>query len=69
MIILTIIAGIVERRSIGMICEINNNQNEVVLKNATFSDVLAVIYIWLHKDKEIAFEKPRGDTDESSYSL
>jgi hypothetical protein len=52
-----------------MICEINNNQNEVVLKNATFSDVLAVIYIWLHKDKEIAFEKPRGDTDESSNSL
>lgn len=41
-----------------MICEIRNGQNEVILKKATFSDVLAVIHIWMHKDKEIAFSKP-----------
>lgn len=41
-----------------MICEIRNNESEVVLKNATFRDVLAVVHIWLHKDTEIAFSKP-----------
>ena len=47
-----------------MYCEIRNNQNEVVLKNATFSDVLAVVHIWLHKDKEIAFSKPDEETED-----
>ena len=41
-----------------MICEIRNNEQEVVLRNPTFSDVLAVLYLWLHKDREIAFSKP-----------
>ena len=45
-----------------MRCEIRNNQNEVVLKNATFSDVVAVIYIWLHKNKEIAFSRPDDES-------
>lgn len=52
-----------------MRCEINNNQNEVVLKNATFSDVIAVIHIWLHKDKEIAFSRPEEDNDEGTDCL
>ena len=46
-----------------MMCEIRNGQNEVVLKNATFRDVLAVMHIWLHKDKEIAFLKPEEDEE------
>ncbi len=41
-----------------MKCEVRNDEKEVVLKNATFGDVLAVIHIWLHKNKEIAFQKP-----------
>jgi len=47
-----------------MICEIRNKESEVVLKNATFSDVLAVIHIWLHKDVEIAFSKPDEEKEE-----
>lgn len=47
-----------------MICEIRNNNNEVVLRNPTFSDVLAILYLWLHKDKEIAFSRPENDEDE-----
>ena len=46
-----------------MICEIRNNNNEVVLKHITFHDVLAILYLWLHKDKEIAFSKLEGDDD------
>lgn len=41
-----------------MICEVRNYDKEVVLKNAKFSDVIAVIQIWLHKDKELCFSKP-----------
>lgn len=41
-----------------MICEVRNYDKEVVLKNANFSDVIAVIQIWLHKDKELCFSNP-----------
>lgn len=41
-----------------MICEVRNYDKEVVLKNAKFSDVIAVIQIWLHKDKELCFSNP-----------
>ena len=41
-----------------MICEVRNYDKEVVLKNAKFSDVIAVIQIWLHKDKELCFLNP-----------
>ena len=44
-----------------MICEIRNEQNEVVLKNPTFLDVLSIFYLWIHKDKEIAFTKPQEE--------
>ena len=44
-----------------MICEVREEQSEVVLKNATFSDVLAVIFIWLHRDREIVFRKPEEE--------
>ena len=40
-----------------MICEVRNNNTEVVLRNPTFSDVLAILYLWLHKDREIAFSR------------
>lgn len=44
-----------------MICEVRNYDKEVVLKNAKFSDVIAVIQIWLHKDKELCFSKPESE--------
>lgn len=46
-----------------MICEVRNNNTEVVLRHITFHDVLAILYLWLHKDKEIAFSRPEGDED------
>ena len=46
-----------------MICEIRKNEQEVVLRNPTFSDVLAVFYLWLHKDKEIAFSRPEEEEE------
>ena len=46
-----------------MICEVRNDGHEVVLRHVTFSDLLAMIYLWLHKDKEIAFSKPEEVTD------
>ena len=41
-----------------MICEVRNGDQEVILKNAGFKDVLAVIQIWIHKDREICYTKP-----------
>lgn len=41
-----------------MICRVDNNGQEVCLSQAKFSDILAVIQIWLHKDKEICYSKP-----------
>lgn len=41
-----------------MICEVRNGDQEVILKNAGFKDVLAVIQIWIHKDMEICYTKP-----------
>lgn len=40
-----------------MICEIRN-EGEVILRNAEFRDILAVIQIWLHKDMEICYTNP-----------
>lgn len=48
------------RRFKKMICEVRNNDKEVVLKKAEFSDVIAVIQIWLHKDKELCFSNPKS---------
>lgn len=39
-----------------MICEIK--ENEVILKNVKLSDIAALIYVWLSKDKELSFHKP-----------
>lgn len=41
-----------------MICEVRNEDQEVILKNADFRDVLAVIQIWIHKDREICYQNP-----------
>lgn len=41
-----------------MVCRVDNNGQEIVLKNAKFSDVIAIILIWLNKNKEICFSKP-----------
>jgi hypothetical protein len=48
-----------------MICEVRECDNEVVLKNATLGDVMAVIQIWLHKDKELCFSNPAIMEDEN----
>lgn len=47
-----------------MICRIDNHGKEVVLSHARFSDVIAVVKIWLNKDKEICFSKPQEDENE-----
>ena len=44
-----------------MICEVRNGDQEVILKNAGFKDVLAVIQIWIHKDREICFTNPTSE--------
>lgn len=46
-----------------MICEVREYNNEVVLKNATLGDVIAVIQIWLHKDKELCFTNPVSEEE------
>lgn len=40
-----------------MICEVREGK-EVILRNAKFSDIFAVIQIWLHKDMEICYTNP-----------
>ena len=52
-----------------MICEVREYNNEVVLKNATLSDVIAVIQIWLHKDKELCFSNPASMEGEHEDTL
>ena len=48
-----------------MICEVRNNGNEIVLKNVTFSDILAMMTIWICKDKELCFSNPdRGENEQ-----
>ena len=48
-----------------MICEVRNNNTEVVLRNITTGDILAFIRVWLSKDKEIMFAKPDESMAES----
>ena len=47
-----------------MICRYDRFTQEVTLTHATFSDVVAVIRIWLNKDKEICFSRPQEENDE-----
>ena len=47
-----------------MICEVRDNGNEIVLKHATFADILAMITIWICKDKELCFSNPNGGESE-----
>lgn len=41
-----------------MICQVRDEGREVALTNAKFSDILAVIQIWIHKDREICYTNP-----------
>lgn len=52
-----------------MICEVRESGNEVVLKNAKLSDVMAIIQIWLHQDKELCFSNPASMEVEHEDSL
>ena len=44
-----------------MKCRADNNGNEIILTNAKFGDVIAIIQIWLNKNKEICFFKPEEE--------
>lgn len=44
-----------------MICEVRNNNTEVVLSHITLGDILTLIYLIFHKDKEVVFTKPKGE--------
>lgn len=47
-----------------MICEVRDN-GEIVLKNVTFTDIFAMITIWICKDKELCFLNPnRGENEQ-----
>lgn len=48
-----------------MICEVRNNNTEVVLSNITIGDILAFIRVWSSKDKEIVFSEPDESMVES----
>lgn len=48
-----------------MICEVRNDNTEVVLSNITIGDILAFIRVWLSKDREIVFTKPDDPMAES----
>ena len=41
-----------------MICEIRGDGREVVLRNPTLSDVLAMLTLLFRRDKEIVFTRP-----------
>jgi hypothetical protein len=47
-----------------MKCSIDNNRQEITLKDAKFSDVIAVIQIWLNKNKEICFSRPQAEKED-----
>ncbi len=47
-----------------MICEVRDNGNEIVLKNVTFADILAMVTIWICKDKELCFTNPSKGENE-----
>lgn len=48
-----------------MICEVRDNGNEIVLKNITIADILAMVTIWICKDKELCFSNPnRGESEQ-----
>lgn len=48
-----------------MICEVRDNGNEIVLKHVTFADILAMVTIWICKDKELCFSNPnRGESEQ-----
>lgn len=49
-----------------MICSIDNNGQEITLKDAKFGDVIAIIQIWLNKNKEICFSKPQREEREEN---
>ena len=42
-----------------MICEIRENGREVVLRNPTLLDVLAILTLLFRRDKEIVFTHPQ----------
>lgn len=46
-----------------MICEVRNNNSEVILKNPTISDIFAFIYLLFHKDKEVCFTNPQEGSE------
>lgn len=47
-----------------MKCSIDNNGQEITLKDAKFGDVIAIIQIWLNKNKEICFSRPHRESEE-----
>lgn len=46
-----------------MICEARDNGNEIVLKNVTVADILAMISVWIHKDRELCFSNPHREEE------
>lgn len=49
-----------------MIVEVRNGGKEVVMRNVSFGDVVAVAGVWLSKGKELCFTRPEGEDGEDS---
>lgn len=50
-----------------MICELRNNAKEIVLRNPSISDVLALASLLIFHDREIVFTKPMEVDDGKLY--
>lgn len=48
-----------------MTCEVRNNGNEVVLRDPSIKDVLALASLMIHPDRELVFSKPQELRDEN----
>lgn len=44
-----------------MICEVRNNGTEVVLSNVKVGDILAMVGVFIHKDRELVFHRPESE--------
>lgn len=44
-----------------MICEVRNEGKEVALSHVTVGDILALLNVMIHKDREVVFNRPESE--------
>lgn len=50
-----------------MICQVRENGKEVSLSNVTVGDILALINVLLHKDREVVFTNPESEVKDGKF--